>query len=744
MVTRVFSSLITGVAPISLLLLAGLVAFVAIATAFYLHILYRRSEQECCNQRDLIDNLYEGVYRSSPDCHHISANKALVKLNGYESEAELLTSFGDIAREWYVQPNRREEFQAILRRDGFVENFISEVYRHKTGERIWISESARLVYDRKSGKPLFYEGSVHEITETINRLEAEKRLRKLSSQVPGGLIQFLRRSDGEYTMPFASEGFRTLYGIEENEPLPSASEFNTMVHPRDRPAFLANIRAGVKHKAAWNQEYRIFARDGTMKWLQINAKPETVKDGIIWHGYISDITSRKQAENEIEKLAFYDPLTGLPNRRMFIEHMKQAVASCHKQQRHGALFFIDLDNFKTLNDTRGHDVGDAYLVQVAKRLKACVGHRDTVARIGGDEFIIIMHDAGPDMATATQAAILVGNRMLSVLRENFSLGGFSHRSSASIGVVTFDGSNVSADEVFKQADIAMYQVKSAGRNGLALYDHDVLQAQTERYRLLDDLKSALSQQALDLHYQPQMDCNGRVAGAEALCRWYHPQLGLLMPKQFVPLAEQFGLTREFTDLILARGITELARWQKSPALAGTRLSVNVNAQIFACADFVPDLAALIEKHGIDPRLLTLEMTENVMARDPRMLARRMLALRKLGVRLSLDDFGAGYSSLAYIKRMPFDEVKIDGEFISDIEHSESGRQLVKSILGAARTLKLEVVAGHVTTEKQESLLRAFGCDYFQGDFYSPALPADEFISFAESRRQTSRQERRTA
>lgn len=742
--SQVFSSFVEGGAPTILLLVTGLLAMVASAAAFHLRMLLHRSEQECQNQRDLIENLYEGVYRSTLDGRQLSANRALVRLNGYDSEDGMLAAIDDIATEWYVAPTRRDEFRAVLLRDGFVENFVSEVYRHKTRERIWISESARLVRDRKTGKPLFYEGSVREITETVNRLSAEERLRKLSSQVPGGLIQFVRRNDGVFSMPFASDGFRALYGIGENEPLPSQRQFTAMVHPADREAFLANVRAGINSGGSWNQEYRVTLRDGVMKWLQINANAEMTENGVIWHGYVSDVTLRKQAETEIEKLAFFDPLTGLPNRRMFIDRMAQAVAGCSGKSRSGALLFIDLDNFKALNDTRGHDVGDAYLVQVADRLRNCVGRLDTVARIGGDEFVVILHDAGPDTATATRTAILAGNRMLSTLREDFPLGGFSHRSSASVGIVVFDGDGASADEIFKRADVAMYQVKAAGRNGLALYDHAVMNAQTERYRLLDDLKAALADGALDLHFQPQMDCNGRIVGAEALCRWPHPQLGMLLPRQFVPLSEQFGLSRQFTDLVMARGLAELARWRENPATARLRLSVNINAQAFVCADFVPRLAGLIESHGVDPRLLTLEITESVTVRDRKAIAMRILALKKLGVRLSLDDFGAGYSSLAYIKRMPFDELKIDGGFIADIEQSESDRQLVKSILGTARTLKLAAVAGHVTTSGQEALLRTFGCDYFQGEFYSPALPPDDFIAFAENHRDRRRPDRRSA
>lgn len=742
--TQVFTSFIEGGAPIILLWVAGFLCLVLLTAMLRMHVLHCRSEEERQNQRDLIENLHEGVYRTTLDGLQISANRALVRLNRYETEAEMLASIGDIAVEWYVMPNRRKEFRETLLRDGFVKNFISEVYRHRTGERIWVSESARLVRDRRTGRPQYYEGSVREITDTVDRLNAEERLRKLSSQVPGGLIQLVGHSDGTYSMPFASEGLRGLFGIGAQEPLPSPSELLDLVHPTDRQTLVADMRAGVGLADAWNREYRVVMGDGTTKWLQINAKAEASEDSLIWHGYVSDITERKRAEREIEKLAFFDSLTGLPNRRLFIERMTQAVAAARDNNHCGALVFIDLDNFKTLNDTRGHDVGDAYLVQVAQQLRDCVGRDDTVARIGGDEFVVILHDAGANNAIATQAAILAGNRMLSALCQDFSLGGFNHRSSASIGIVVFDGKEVSAEEIFKQADITMYQVKAAGRNGLALYDHTVMNAQTERYRLLEDLKVALTDEALELHFQPQMDSNGRIAGAEALCRWNHPQQGMLLPRHFVPLTEQFGLSRQFTDLVLAKGLAELARWQDNPSTAGLRLSLNINAQAFVCQDFLPRLAASIKNHGINPRQLTLEITESVTVRDRKAIARRILALKKLGVRLSLDDFGSGYSSLAYIKRMPFDELKIDGGFIADIEHSESDRQLVKSILGTARTLKLTTVAGHVTTSGQETLLRAFGCDYFQGELYSPALSPADFMIFTETQGQRQQADRRLA
>ena len=739
-----FASLAEGGASSLWLPAAGLLSAMAAGAAVHFRMLYRRSEEEQKNQRDLVENLHEGVYRSSLDGRQLSANRALVRLNGYESEAEMLASVGDIAKEWYVVPSRRTEFRRLLSRDGVVRDFVSEVHRHKTRERIWVSESARLVRDRKTGKPLFYEGSVREITETVTRLQAEERLSKLSSQIPGGLIQFVRHTDGSYTVPYMSSGFRALYGLSEDEDFLSPQEITAMVHPDDRQAFLDNARSGHRPDASWDQEYRVTLRDGTTRWLQISAKPEVIDSGVMWHGYISDITARKTTETEIEKLAFFDPLTGLPNRRMFMDRMARAVARCRERETSGAVLFIDLDNFKALNDTRGHDVGDTFLIQVAERLKGCVGPADTVARIGGDEFVIVLEDAGRDGATATRTAIFAGNKVLSALREDFRIGRCSHRSSASLGIVVFDKDNASTDEILKRADIAMYRVKTAGRNGMALYDHHSMGAESERYQLLDDLQRALADDTLELHFQPQMDESRRVVGAEALCRWPHPKLGMLLPDRFVPLTEQFGLIREFGIVVLAKGVAELARWRSNPATDRLKLSVNINVQSLACDDFVSNLAALIESHGVDPRLLTLEMTESIMAKDRKVIGRRMLALKRLGVRLSLDDFGAGFSSLAYLKRLPFDELKIDGGFVADIERSESDRQLVKSILGTARTLKLTAVAEHVETMAQESFLRAFGCDFFQGYLYSPALPADDFVAFVEAHRGDRPEGRRSA
>jgi len=688
--------------------------------------LYLRTLAEQEYNADLVENLSEGIYRALPDGRHIKGNQALVRLNGYESEEEMLAGILDSDKPWYVEPGRRAEFQTILMRDGKVEDFVSEIHRHKTRERIWITESARLVYDRKTGRKLFYEGSVREITETIKRLKLEEQFQKLTSRLPGGLFQFRNFPDERGEMLYVSAGIEQISGISPEEHLADSWAFTNLVIDEDREGYLASQHEAAAKLEPWNCEVRIRTRDGKEKWVSMDARPERSEECITWHGYVSDISVRKRHEMEIEELAYFDPLTRLPNRRMFLNRMKQAIAACERRGDTGALLFIDLDNFKTLNDTQGHDIGDCFLVQVADRLRRCVNPRDMVARIGGDEFVIVLEETGSEAAHGTLRAITTANQILSALNRPFELGPLRHVGSASVGVVVFDGSEKRADEILKRADIAMYQAKAAGRNSTALFDPATMDREAQRYRMLSDLRTAFSDNQLDLYFQPQMDHTGRVTGAEALVRWEHPTLGRILPDEFVALAEQFGLNDELADFVFAKGLEALAGWQRDPVMAHLRLALNVSVQSFSSNGFIGMARSKIKAFGVDPTMLTFELTEHVMAKDHQLVAARMAEAKKLGVRLSLDDFGTGYSSLAYLKQLPFDELKIDGGFVADIENSDGDRALVKTILAMARTLGLTAVAEHVENVRQEAFLRAFGCDFFQGFLYSPAVPADRF------------------
>lgn len=710
-------------------LLAGFaVAAPSLALALRYRFLVARERAQRAREKELVENLSEGIYRSSLDGRQLDANAALVRLNGFDSKEEMLASVTDIERQWYVDPDRRSQFREILMRDGKVVDFVSEIYRYKTRERIWIAESARLVRDARSGKPIYYEGSVREVTETIRRLGQEEQFRKLTRRLPVGLFHFVSRSDGRHEVMFLSETASRISGIPMAEQIARPESFVEIVHPDDVGGFDTSRARAAETLEPWDCEFRIKALDGEEKWLRINAHLEAVGGETHWYGYVADISSRKRQDQEIEELAYFDPLTKLPNRRMFFNRMSQSLADCRRSGDFGSLLFIDLDNFKTLNDTQGHDVGDALLVQVAARLKSCVSSRDLVARIGGDEFVIVIEDAASDEGNATLRGINVGNRVVAELNRGFDIGNLHHVGSASIGVVVFDGSHSRPDEIIKRADIAMYQAKSAGRNGLALFDPETMTRESERYQMVADLRTAFAENQFVLHFQPQVDFNGRVTGAEGLVRWHHPSKGLIKPGRFVSLAEQNGMNDDLARQVFDLGFAALSSWSVDPTTEHLRLSLNVGVQSFANDGFVPMVKELIGKHGVDASKITFELTEHVMAKDHERIARRMGEIKQLGIRLSLDDFGTGYSSLAHLKQLPFDEVKIDGGFVSDLENSDSDRALVKTILAMARTLGLTSVAEHVENVRQEAFLRAFGCDCLQGHFYSPAVPAAEFLS----------------
>ena len=696
--------------------------------------LYLAARQQQANTDEMIDNLSEGIYRSAPDGRQMKANAALVRLNGYDSEAEMLAGVRDIAREWYVQPQRRAEFTELLETQGRVVDFVSEIYRHKTRERIWVTESARLVRDKATGRALYYEGSVREITETMKRLKLEEKFSKLMREVPGALFQCTVTPGEPGIVEYLSPGFERLSGIPANAQIVNWRAFLDRVPEADRALYSRYFGYTGEAPLPFDLEHRYTCPLGHEKWIRVSATPEIKGRSVVWHGYMSDVTLRKNNQLAAERLAYFDTLTGLPNRRAFLDRMAEAVERCRKTDGRGALLFIDLDNFKSLNDTQGHDVGDKYLKQVAQRLGAAIGEAGTVARIGGDEFVIVIEAIGGDSEAAAAHAVSVGHGITAAMRRNFEIDAIRHHASASIGIVVFDGLSATPEEILKHADLAMYEAKSAGRDGLSLYNPASTDREAERYRLLADLRDTLGRggDELELHYQPQIGRDGKVTAAEALIRWNHPRRGTIFPDSFIPLAEQFGLIGEISNFVLAEAVKRLAQWSADPRLRRLGLAVNLSVKCFQNDDMPPFLAALLVQHRVDGSRLTIEVTEHAMARDQEQIAGRLDRLKQLGVRLSLDDFGTGYSSLTYLKRLPFDEVKIDGSFVADIETAENDRVLVKTILAMAQTLGLNAVAEHVETPAQEAFLREHGCQCFQGWLYSKALPARAFDTFVRA------------
>jgi diguanylate cyclase (GGDEF)-like protein/PAS domain S-box-containing protein len=463
------------------------------------------------------------------------------------------------------------------------------------------------------------------------------------------------------------------------------------------------------------------------EWLTITAVLDG--DGRVTNyvGVFSDITLRKEADEKIHQLAFYDPLTGLPNRRLLHDRLQQAMTSSVRSQCKGALLFLDLDNFKVLNDTRGHDIGDLLLIEVAKCLRDCVRSGDTVARIGGDEFIIMLENLSEDTQQAAAAAQDVGEKVLKAINHSFSLQGVDYHCSSSIGINLFHGNDTGMDDLLRHADTAMYQAKASGRNTLRFFDPAMQIELEERTALMEDLRQALPLQQLRLYHQIQVNERG-VVGSEVLLRWQHPVRGLISPMEFIPLAEETGLIVPIGAWVLHMACVQLKAWQVDPLTRHLRIAVNVSARQFSQPNFVEQVLEVLKDTGVNPLKLglELELTESLVLNDIDDSIGKMQALRSIGIRFSLDDFGTGQSSLSYLKRLPLDQIKIDQSFVRDIATDPNDAAIVRTIIGMAENLGLKVIAEGVETEQQREFLERNGCHAHQGYLFGKPVPIDEF------------------
>jgi diguanylate cyclase (GGDEF)-like protein len=439
-----------------------------------------------------------------------------------------------------------------------------------------------------------------------------------------------------------------------------------------------------------------------------------------------DITASRTAAAEIENLAFYDALTNLPNRRMLMDRLQQAIDTSTQNRLPAALMFLDLDNFKMLNDTLGHETGDKLLVQVAARLSGGVRNSDTVARLGGDEFVVLLTSVGKDIDDAGENTARVCENIRALLAEPFLLEGNEYRSAASVGVTLINGDEHSADELLKQADIAMYQSKAAGRNAWRFYNPDMQINIKSRLALEADLRNAIAFNQFELFYQKQVNEQGRTVGAEALIRWIHPERGVVSPALFIPLSEEIGLINVIGAWVLNTACAQLSQWSNDPITRNIRLSINVSAHQFKQPTFAEQVRVALERSGADPRMLVLELTESVMLHDVEDCIVKMKTLGNIGVRFSIDDFGTGHSSLSYLTRLPIAELKIAMQFVHSVGNNESDMIVVQTIIGMTKNLGLEVIAEGVETEAQRAFLAANGCPNCQGYLFGKPLPLDVF------------------
>lgn len=545
------------------------------------------------------------------------------------------------------------------------------------------------------------------------------------SNVPAGVI-FIR--DG--VIQLANRHAEDIFGYAQGEMhgLPSKNLYlsnEQFIAIRERAlAAITTVQRG------FAEELRLKRQDGGEFWARLRGSalnPNDPLSGSIW--VFEDITKRKAAESEINNLAFYDPLTQLPNRRLLLDRLKHALISSSRSAKCGALLFIDLDDFKTLNDTYGHDSGDCLLQQVAQRLVTCVRQDDTVARLGGDEFVVLLEDLSKDMEEAAALAKNVSEKILFALNQCYKIENHLRYSTPSIGVTLFIDHHESVEELLKRADMAMYEAKAAGRNTIRFFDQKMQDMLMIRAALEDDLRNSILKEEFQLYYQPQVISTGRLTGVEALLRWNHPQRGMVSPAEFIPLAEESGLILPLGSWVLHTACAQIASWANNVEMANLVIAVNVSARQFHQTNFVQEVLNTLEQTGANPLRLKLELTESMLVNDIEDIITKMTLLKAHGVCFSLDDFGTGYSSLSYLKRLPLDQLKIDQSFVKNILNDTNDAAIAKMVVALGLSLNLNVIAEGVELEAQRDYLARLGCHAYQGYLFSRPLPLDELEIF---------------
>jgi diguanylate cyclase (GGDEF)-like protein/PAS domain S-box-containing protein len=530
---------------------------------------------------------------------------------------------------------------------------------------------------------------------------------------------------------FVNEAFERQTGYSPGEVLGQSPRL--LQGPRTQRAELDRIRLALEQARPVRAELINYKKNGEEFWLELDIVPvDYFNRGLThWVAVARDITARKAAEEEIEHLAFYDALTQLPNRQLLMDNLTRLLGRHENPEKTGALMFIDLDNFKVLNDTRGHATGDLLLQKVANRLNACVRLRDTVARLGGDEFVVLLEDLGDDPAKASARAEVVARKILTTLCEPCELAGLTYDGTCSIGITLITQHQQNVGELLKQADLAMYQAKAAGRNTICFFDPGMQAVATANAALTSELRLGLRNRQFVLHYQPQVGPKGHMVGVEALVRWQHPERGLVFPDNFIPQAEESGLILPLGQWVLETACAQLALWGKRAGTEKLSIAINVSARQFRHPEFVDQVMRAMTQYGISAHRLKLELTESLLAYDMEVTIAKMGLLKEAGVTLSIDDFGIGYSALSYLKHLPLDQLKIDRAFVKDVLTDPNDAAIARTIIGLAQSLGLGVMAEGVETEAQRDFLARHGCNCYQGYLFCKPLPIGELEEFMQ-------------
>ena len=592
--------------------------------------------------------------------------------------------------------------------------------RAKDGSLYWVATTV-VPFPGANGKPCQYIAIRTDITE---RKKSEEVLRVAAATFE--THDAILITDANANIIRVNQAFTDITGYQPEEVLGKNPRILS-AGSQDK-AFYAEMWQQLLRTGSWSGEIWDQRKNGQVypKWLSITAVKNERGQTTEYVAIFRDITAGKEAEEEIHNLAFYDALTGLPNRRLLLDRFHLALSVSARSHHYGAVLFLDMDKFKMLNDTLGHNYGDLLLIEVAERIHSCVRGVDTVARLGGDEFVIIIEEISVNAEEASQKVALIAEKIRAALALPYRLKEHEYHGSPSIGVCLYRGNEESVDTLLKHADLAMYQAKDSGRNTLRFFDPAMQHAVAMHAALEADLRRAIPNQELRLYYQIQVDSECCPLGAEALVRWIHPKRGMVSPAQFIPVAEDSSLILDVGSWVLDTACRQLVAWDKHEQMRSLELAVNVSAQQFRKRDFVEAVAAVLRAHQVNPARLKLELTESVVLTDVADIVAKMHALKALGVKLSLDDFGTGYSSLSYLKQLPLDQLKIDQSFVRDIATDPNDAVMVQAIIGMAQNFRLNVIAEGVETEAQRDFLRRNGCMAYQGYLFSKPVPIEEF------------------
>ncbi|MDO8178968.1 MAG: EAL domain-containing protein [Undibacterium sp.] len=703
----------------------------------------RRARQSRAIRQRLETTLYEREVE-----HHALNHHAIVSLTDRDGQItyvnEKFCEISGYTRDELLGQNCRllksgehlpAFYQALWQSINTGETWQGEICnRRKDGSLFWLAETINSFMD-SADVPYQYAAISTDITyvkmaEAALRVSEERNLQLQRKQDAADKQQLLDRVtdafvslDNDWCYTYANKAAGQMFGRTPEQLIGKNiwTEFPEGVGQEFHQVYLqAMADRKPAHLEAYYPPYE--------KWFENRIYPSEAGLTI----YFQDITARKLAEKQIEHLAYFDALTGLPNRRLLVDRLHQVLASTTRNHKHGALIYIDLDHFKTLNDTRGHELGDLFLQEVARRLSSSLREGDTAARLGGDEFVVMLCDLAEDPIESASQAEAVAENILFSLNQSIELGGQTYNGTVSIGIALFGEPGITTDDLLKWADIAMYQAKAAHRNTLRFFDPRMQEVVNGRAAMENDLREAILQQQFVLYYQIQVDEHNRATGAEALIRWRHPVRGIVSPLEFIALAEETGLILPIGQWVLETACKQLVQWAADPAVAQLTLAVNVSARQFRLPTLVEQVLAIVNSSGANPHRLKLELTESMLLDDVENMIRKMADLRAHGISFALDDFGTGYSSLAYLKRLPLDQIKIDRSFVRDVLTDPNDAAIARTVVALAHGMGLAVIAEGVETEGQRDFLAANGCLAYQGYLFGHPLPIAEFNALTTS------------